>query len=295
MRPFRSLLFVPGHKSDWVDKGVRSGADALILDLEDAVPEGEKDTARAVTRESVLRLGEEHGPGVVVRVNALDTLHHGQDLDAVVQPGLSALLLPKILHRSDLVAFDALVRHFEILRGLPVGAIAFIPSLETARSLVHVERLARHPRVACLMAAAARDADISREVGFTWTAEGTETLYLRSRAVLAARAAGLQQVVVGLWQEIRDLDGLRTFARANAGLGFTGQVLIHPSHVPIVNEAYSLSVAEIERLTGLTAAYEAGAAMGEGAVLYQGDHIDRAHYEHARHLLAMVTREGATG
>lgn len=294
MRPFRSLLFVPGHKPDWVDKAVRSGADALILDLEDAVPEGEKDTAREVTRDSVRRIGQGDGAGVVVRVNALETHHHGRDLDAVVQPGLAALLLPKIYRRSDLVAFDAIVRHFEIVRDMPVGGIAFIPSLETARSLVNVERLAGHPRVACLMSAAARDADISREVGFTWTTEGTETLYLRSRAVLAARAAGLQQVVVGLWQEIRDLDGLGAFARTNAGLGFTGQVLIHPSHVPIVNEVYSLSTAEVERLSGLTAAYEAGAARGEGAVIYQGDHIDRAHYEHARQLLAVATRDGAT-
>ena len=78
------------------------------------------------------------------------------------------------------------------------------------------------------MAAAAKDADVSREVGFRWTAEGMETLYLRSKVVVAARAAGIRTIVLGLWQEVRNLDGMRTFAQDNSGLGYTGQVLIHP-------------------------------------------------------------------
>lgn len=292
MKPFRSLLFVPGHKADWVDKGVRSGADALILDLEDAVPESDKSLAREVTGHSIERLHADSGVGVVVRVNALDTEHFGRDLASVVRPGLTALLLPKIFDRRDVIAFDALVRHFEIEAGMAARSVSFIPSLETAKSLTNIDRIANSPRVACLMAAAAKDADISREVGFRWTPGGQETLYLRSRAVLAARSAGLRQVVLGLWQDIKDLDGLRSFALQNAGLGFTGQVVIHPSHVPIVNDAYSLSTAERDRLFGLIEAYETGAAVGEGAVMYQGEHIDRAHYEHARQLLDMSRESG---
>jgi len=285
--PYRSLLFVPGQKASWVDKAVAAGAHAVILDLEDAVPEGDKQAARDVTGDSVHRLGRGSSVGVIVRVNALDTPHFGADLGAVVRPGLNALLIPKVYSVDDVIAFDALVRHFEIAAGMPVGSVGLIPSLETAKSLINVETIARGPRVVSLMAAAAKDADISREVGFRWTAQGLETLHLRSRVVLAARAAGLPHVVLGLWQSIQDLDGLRTFATANRDLGYGGQVVIHPSHVQVVNDAYSLSPDELLRYSAMVKAYETGAEEGHGAVMFDGEHIDLAHAQNARSILAM--------
>jgi citrate lyase subunit beta/citryl-CoA lyase len=278
---------VPGHKPTWVDKAVAAGAQALILDLEDAVPEADKAVAREATAESVARLGADGRVGVVVRVNALDTSHFGRDLAAVVRPGLTALLLPKVYGADDVVAFDALVRHFEIEQGMPVGGVGLIPSLETARSLASVEQIAQAPRVVSLMAAAAKDADISREMGFRWTPEGLETLFLRSKVVLAARAAGLPHVVLGLWQSVQDLEGLRRFARENAQLGYGGQVVIHPSHVPVVNEEYALSGAEVDRYRAMVAAYDDAVGRGEGAVMFRGEHIDLAHVQHARQLLAL--------
>jgi citrate lyase subunit beta/citryl-CoA lyase len=288
--PYRSLLFVPGQKGSWVDKALAAGAHAVILDLEDAVPESEKATARAVTGDSVSRLREQAGIGVIVRVNALDTRHFGADLAAVVRPGLTALLLPKVYSADEVIAFDGLVRHFEIAADMPVGSVGLMPSLETARSLVNVESIARAPRVVSLMAAAAKDADISREVGFRWTPEGEETLYLRSRVVLAARAAGLSHVVLGLWQSIHDLEGLRRFAASNRRLGFGGQVVIHPSHVPVVNESYALTPEELRRYTEMVAAYDSAAQQGHGAVLFDGEHIDLAHVQNARHILAMASQ-----
>jgi len=136
------------------------------------------------------------------------------------------------------------------------------------------------------MAAAAKDADISREVGFRWSAAGLETMYLRSKVVLAARSAGLDHIVLGLWQDVQDLQGLRAFAEANRDLGFGGQVLIHPSHVEVVNEIYAPSDAELERLRRLVAAYEHGARQGQGAVTFDGEHIDLAHVQSALSILA---------
>ncbi|WP_028920993.1 HpcH/HpaI aldolase/citrate lyase family protein [Pseudonocardia acaciae] len=292
MRPYRSLLFVPGHKPDWADKAVRAGAHALILDLEDAVPPEAKDAAREHVAATVDRLAG--GPtGIVVRVNPLESDLFGRDVAAVVRPGVDALLLPKIYGRDDVVAFDALVGAAEIERGMPRGGVALLPSLETARSLTSVDEIAAAPRVAGLMAAAAKDTDASREVGFHWTPAGLETLYLRSKVVLAARSAGLRHVVIGLWQDIGDLDGLRAFAEANRDLGYGGQVLIHPSHVATVNEVYAPSPATVERLRRLVAAYERGAEAGSGAVMFEGEHIDLAHVLHARQVLAGADeREG---
>lgn len=285
MRPFRSLLFVPGHKPEWADKAVRAGAHALILDLEDAVPAEAKDVARAAVAATVDRLAG-GDTGLVVRVNALEDDLHAKDVAAVVRPGLTALLLPKVRDRDDIVAFDALVTAAEIERGLPRGSVGLIPSLETARSLTNVDAIAAGPRVVSLMAAAAKDSDISREVGFTWTPAGLETLYLRSKVVLAARSAGLTHVVLGLWQDVTDLEGLRAFAEANRALGFTGQVVIHPSHVETVNEVYGPSAAELARLRRLVAAYEDGVRQGRGAVTFEGEHIDLAHVQTARSILA---------
>jgi len=291
MKPYRSLLFVPAHKASWVDKGVAAGAHAIILDLEDAVPPGDKQRARDTARASVDRLADNE-VGTLVRVNSLDTEHFGADLEAVVRPGLDALLLPKIMSLEDVVAFDALVRHFEIRAGMPLGAVGLVPSLETARGLADVERIAAGPRVVSLMAAAAKDADISREVGFRWTAQGLETLFLRSRVVLAARAAGIPHVVLGLWQALSDLEGLRMFARQNAEIGFGGQVVIHPSHVPTVNEEYAMSATDLQRYRGMVAAYDAALRDGDGAVLYEGEHIDLAHVKHAREVLTQHDENG---
>ena len=291
MLPYRSLLFVPGHKESWVDKGVAAGAHALILDLEDAVPEGDKEFARRATAASVRRLAEQTAVGAVVRVNALETSHFGADLEAVVQPGLTAILVPKVYTAQDIVMFDGLLRHFELRAGMAVGTVGVIPSFETAQGLVNADTIASAPRVVSLMAAAAKDADISREVGFTWSPEGLETLYLRSRVVLAGRGAGVQHIVLGLWQDVHDLGGLRAFAEANRALGFGGQVVIHPSHVPIVNEVYSLTLKELERYAGMVAAYEAAAADGHGAVMFEGEHIDLAHVQNARHVLRLHARE----
>jgi citrate lyase subunit beta/citryl-CoA lyase len=135
--------------------------------------------------------------------------------------------------------------------------------------------------------AAARNADVARSLGFQWTDEGLETLYMRSRIVTAARAAGLTNPIGGLWQDVSDLEGLRRFSAFNRRLGFGGQIVIHPSHVAPVNEIFSLSEQEVAYYRGLVAAYEGAEAEGSGTVAYDGEMIDLAHVKTARELLAL--------
>ncbi|MET3934566.1 CoA ester lyase [Arthrobacter sp. OAP107] len=286
MKPYRSLLFVPGHKRSWIDKALASEADAIIIDLEDSVPEADKALARANARDALsVHTGDK---GVLIRPNALDTVHFGADIAETTHANLTGFLLPKLFSRDDVVRFDALVTAAEIAHGISRGTVELIPSLETAASISKVDEILAGPRVGGVMAAAAKDADVSREVGFSWTAEGTETLYLRSKVVLAARAAGLRSIVLGLWQEVSNLEGLRRFAAANHGLGYTGQVLIHPTHAPVANESYGLSPAMRDYYQGLVEAFDDGQSRGHGAVSYRGDHIDLAHANHARQALAFA-------
>lgn len=283
MKAVRSVLFVPGHKADWILKALASPADAIIIDLEDSVPEAEKAEARKNAREAVLT--NAGGKTVLVRPNALDTPHFGKDIDEVAVTGLDAFLLPKLFSRDDMIRFDALVSAAEIANDVARGTIELIPTLETAASVNKVDELLDAPRIGGVMAAAAKDADISREVGFTWTEEGLETLYLRSKIVVAARSAGVSCILLGLWQDVHNLEGLKGFAEANAGLGFSGQVIIHPSHAAVANEAYGLSAKQAAYYRRLVAAFEAGVAEGHGAVTFEGEHIDLAHANNARDLL----------
>ena len=158
MKPYRSLLFVPGHKRDWIDKALNSEADAVIIDLEDSVPPQDKELARANAREAL----EAHGgsKGILIRPNALDTVFFGRDVAEVTHRNLTAFLLPKLFSRDDVVRFDALMSAAEIDHGIERGTVEVVPSLETAASINRVDEILTGPRVGGVMAAAAKDADV---------------------------------------------------------------------------------------------------------------------------------------
>lgn len=288
MKPVRSLLFVPGHRGTWVEKAIAKGVDGVILDLEDAVPADLKEEARAEVARSITRLKENGAEiSVYVRLNPLDTGLTGDDIEAVAIPGLTGFSLPKLMGRDDIVKYDALVTHFEAKNGVEPGSIEFIANLETAESYAACEEIAvASPRIATLFAGTARDADVSRSLGFTFTPGGQETLFLRSKAVLACRAAGLDFPLVGVWQDLEDTEGAANFSRMNRELGFRGQVLIHPSHIEVANEVFSPSKFEVDFYTDMIAAFDEAVAGGAAAVVFEGMHIDYAHIKTAREVLA---------
>ncbi|MBI1376606.1 MAG: CoA ester lyase [Frankiales bacterium] len=287
MQPYRSILFVPGHKPSWARKAVASGADAVVLDLEDSVPEGEKEAARLVVAGTITSLREENADvGILVRPNGLATRATGRDLEAVMVPGLTGLFVPKVETAVDVARYDALVDHFEDRNG--VDGVEYIVPVETVPAIVNCREVAQaSPRVAAMIGPTAEHADIAREVGFEWTEAGLETLYLRSRVLLAAREAGILPLT-GLWENLDDLDGLRSFAVRGRQLGFRGMIAIHPSHVPVINDVFTPSDDEVAFYRGMVAAYEAAEAAGQGALRYQGVHIDRAHYDKAVQWLQRV-------
>lgn len=288
MVPYRSLLFVPGHKEPWIDKAVASGADALILDLEDAVPARDKATAREVVRSASARLRAAGAQvGLWVRPNSWESGMAGLDLEKVIVPEIDGLFLPKIYDERDVWRFDTLLEHFERLQGMVVGQTKLILTLETAQAMANCEVLAAcSSRVVSMLGATARDADITRALGYIYTPSGSETLYLRSKVVLACRAAGLDHPVCGLWQDIHDLSGLEAFAQQNRELGYRGQVILHPSHVAPVHAVFTPTQAEVDYYREMVAAFEEAEQAGSGAVLYDGQHIDAAHAKTAREWLA---------
>lgn len=294
MKPYRSLLFVPGHKPSWADKAIAAGADAIILDLEDSVPMADKATARAAVRETVGRL---HGQGpradVWVRPNSLESALFGADAEAVLVHGLAGLLLPKVYSAMEIVRIDAVVAHIEAREGLTAGSAGLIVSFETAASIARADEIAAAcPRVASLFGITGPNADIGRELGFEFTPDGFESLYARSRVLVAARAAGLQHPVAGVWQDIRDLDGCRRFALDARRLGYRGIVCIHPSHVAVANEVFTPSPATVDVNRRLIAAFRQAEADGHAAVDFEGQHIDYAHVKTAQAVIDLAESLG---
>jgi citrate lyase subunit beta/citryl-CoA lyase len=293
LRRYRTVLFVPGHRPGWAEKALRVSPDAIVLDLEDAVPDEEKVSARIQVRESITQLrSSDSSVGILVRVNGLDTDLTAGDLDAVVSAELDGIFPPKIEGPEDVARFDALLDDVEA-RNHAKG-LEYIVPIETVRGIQYARDIASaSPRLKAMIGPTAEHADIAKEVGFEWTPEGLETLYLRSRVLLACREFGLHPLT-GLWERIDDLEGLRIFAESGRRLGFRGMLAIHPSHVAVLRDVFSLSLDEVEFYQGMVFAYEGAIAEGSGALRYRGLHVDRAHYEKARERLAEA-REQQSG
>lgn len=289
MQPMRSMLFVPGHREGWPAKAVASGVDGIILDLEDSVPSSMKEEARQIVASSIRSLASgSENVGVYVRLNPMESGIAGDDIEAVTIDGLDGYVVPKNYGARDIIQLDALITHYERRNGVQPGTIEIIIGHETAQSYVNCEEMiAASPRVKALFAGTARDADVSRSIGFEFTPQGLETLYFRSRVVLASRAAGLDWPLIGLWQDIEDLDGLRRFAVENRQLGYRGLVMIHPSHVPIANEVFTPSESDVAFYAGMIAAFEKAEAEGIAAISYEGHHIDYAHVKTAKEVVAL--------
>ena len=291
-KPLRSVMFVPGNKEDWMRKAPQYGADALILDLEDSVPENEKDQARRLVRQMVDELGAA-GITLFVRVNRLETGLTGLDLEAVTSPNLYGILLPKVEGPDDVVEVDTLLRFFERKSAMEIGSICIDPSLETAQGIRQAYDIAMaSDRVAHMGGSGGKGGDTARSIGFQWTPEGMETLFIKSKVLLDSRSAGIEFPVSGGWFDIRDLDGLRTLAQQLKQLGYTGMNLIHPSHVPVVNQVFTPTQEEITHWQGLLAAMEAQRADGSAVVTYAGDMVDIAHEATARTMLERVKEWG---
>ena len=287
MKPYRTVISVPGHKPSWFDKAVAAGADCLCLDLEDSVPSAAKDDARSAIRDAVGRISRDHPRvGLFVRPNALGTGETGQDLEAVIVPGLTGVFAPKVGSPIDVHKYDALVDYFERRNG--AQGIEYILPVETIQGIQNCEQIAlASPRVGALIGPTAEHADIARAVGYEWTPDGNESRYHRTRILLAARAAGVHPLTA-LWERIRDLSGLETFTIDSRRMGFRGQIVLHPTHVPVVNRVYTPEASRIDFYRGLLKAYQDAETAGLGAVMYGDVHIDKAHADKATEWLAHV-------
>ncbi len=290
MRPVRSFLFVPGNKASWIEKSVAAKADALILDLEDSVPPDQKVEARGVVQSKLAFLAE-RGQRTWVRINRSPHLYDFDDMMAVVSPEVEGIFISKPCGPEDVDTAASMLAEVEWRKGLPVGSTKIIPLLETARSLQFAYEIGLRERVPFLVGATAKNADVARALGTVWTPGGRETAYLKSRIVMAARAAG-KLPIGGVWQQVHDLEGLRQSSQLDRELGMSGELSLHPSNVAILNEIYSPSPEQVAFYKGMIAALDQAQAQGRASCVYDGEHIDIAHVKTAREIIALAESFG---
>jgi citrate lyase subunit beta/citryl-CoA lyase len=287
---WRSMLFVPVTQRRFVDGAARRGADAIILDLEDAVAPSEKARARTLVPEAAAIVSK-GGADVVVRLNRPLRMTV-RDLEAVIGPGVQAVALPKAESAQHVQLVAEIIDELEAERGIPIGTTKMVPMVETASAFFRIAEIAKaSPRLVGLNVGAE---DFALSAGMLPEAEG---LFMpKQMCVFAARGAGIMPLgFVGTVADFSDLDGFRATVRRSRRLGFMGASVIHPSQVHILNEEFRPSTAEIEHASRVVAAYDKALAEGIGAVTVDGKMIDVPVVERAKLLLqreaAIAARE----
>lgn len=281
MSLLRSLLFVPGNHARRLEKAFGCGADAVIVDLEDAVPRGDKDAARQAVAAAIP--GHE-GPAVFVRVNGFHDPACYDDLLAVLRPGLAGIVLPKAESATELATLDWVIGQLERQRGMPAASVEILPLVESARGVESLAAIAAaSPRIRRLSYGIA---DYSLDLGLQPGPDESGIAYVRSRLVHCSRAAGLGPPVDSVVVEVRDADRFRDSCRRARGLGLYGKLCIHPDQVVLANELFMPSAAEVERARAILVAYESAGA--DGVAVVGGEFVDAPVAERARRLLVLA-------
>jgi citrate lyase subunit beta/citryl-CoA lyase len=286
VRPLRSLLFVPGNRERFLAKLDELRPDAVILDLEDSIPLGEKETAREKVRELLAsrRLKDQQ---LFVRINAFQTPHIIADLGAVVSPRLVAIFLPKVGSADEIREANLHLARAESRAGVEVGSTRLIPIVETVRGIVQVAEIAESsPRI---MALNFGYDDFALDLGVPRSPEGIETIYPRARIAITAHAAGVL-ALDGPRADFSDLEALAEECRVSRHLGFSGKQCIHPTQIEVVNRAFTPSAEEIAQARQTVEEYEAAAAQGIGTIRLGGrqEMVDTPVVERARRLIALA-------
>jgi len=293
VKPIRTALFAPGIKDKVMLKALDSGADAVILDLEDSVPLASKAEARILVAkviDGVAAAGKANGPGIYVRVNGAQTGLLADDLAAVVRPGLTAILLPKVESVEEVRDTATAMSGHEKTHGMTDGSAEIILQIESALGVHRCYDLIKaSPRVGGTCIGVARDGDLQTDLGCSWSIEGTELLYARSKVLLETRAAGPDICPIdGVFSDLADEAGLIQDSRLSARLGYIGRTVIHPKQIAPVKQAYAIPEAEVVYYSKVVTEFEAALKTGAAAIVIEGKLVDYAMYQRAKRVLAVA-------
>lgn len=294
----RTFLFAPGNHARRVEKALGLGADAVILDLEDAVAIADKAATRKPVAQALKQSRRCRG---YVRVNAPSTPYCYRDLVETIHAGVDGVFLPKVESAADLHAIDWLLAALEREQGIAEGTLDLVPQVETAAGVARVDRILQARSLRPYRApwrvkrVAFGAADFCLDVGLAPSYEEPELAEARARIVLASRAAGVEAPLDSPWFHLRDMDGFRRALERSRRGGFQGRLCVHPDQVPVANEAFTPAAAEVARAERVVAAFRQAEANGAAAIEVDGQMIDYPVVRHAQALVETAREIAAKG
>lgn len=289
MKPVRSMLFTPGDRVDMIEKAARSGTDAVIVDLEDAVSVDRK----PVARDNLAQLPESKVP-YYVRTNGPETGEFWDDVLASGAASIEGVIIPKAESSATIERVDGALTVLEKANGRQPGSIGIVPLIESAVGVRQTfEMCVASTRVECVLFGGGEQGDLVADLGVEWTPEGLGLMQARSQVVLSARAAGLPYPMEAVFMDFRNLDGLRVESEMARTLGYVGKVAIHPAQIPVINDVFTPDPDMVAYHRKVLAAFEEAEANGQASIGVDGKMVDYAVARVARSVIARADAAAA--
>ena len=278
---FRSLLFVPGNNSRFLEKAKNLSADIVCFDLEDSVPDSEKKNARLLIK-NALKTRSQYTPEVYVRTNSPQSRKIQDDLNEIVQKGIDGIVIPKVNNPKELKKIEKSLKRIEKKRKLK--QIEIMPSIESAEGVKYSYEIASaSKRISALVFGVF---DLLNDMGIEYTKQPEGAKYARAKISLDSKAAGVY-ALDAIWQDLNDEKGLVEDCKIGKSLGYIGKTLIHPNQISITHEVFHPNKTEIEWAEKVCQTYEKSTKKGKGATTIEGKMIDEVHYKRAKALLEL--------
>ena len=278
---FRSLIFVPGNNSRFLEKAKSLDADIVCFDLEDSVPDSEKKNARKLIK-NALKSRSEYSAEVFVRTNSPQSGKVPDDLKEIVQKGIDGIVIPKVNNAKELKKIEKTLSALEKKQKMkPIG---LMPSIESAEGVYNTYDIASASKRT--LAVVFGVFDLLNDLGIEYTKQPEGAKYARAKIPLDAKAAGVY-ALDAIWQDLKDQSGLIEDCKIGKSLGYVGKTIIHPNQISVTHEAFHPNKTEIEWAKKVCDVYEKSTKKGKGATTVDGKMIDEVHYKRAKSLLEL--------
>ena len=278
---FRSLIFVPGNNSRFLEKAKSLDADIVCFDLEDSVPDSEKKNARKLIK-NALKSRSEYSAEVFVRTNSPQSGKIPDDLKEIVQKGIDGIVIPKVNNAKEFKKIEKTLSALEKKQKMkPIG---LMPSIESAEGVYNTYDIASASKRT--LAVVFGVFDLLNDLGIEYTKQPEGAKYARAKIPLDAKAAGVY-ALDAIWQDLKDQSGLIEDCKLGKSLGYVGKTIIHPNQISVTHEAFHPNKTEIEWAKKVCDVYEKSTKKGKGATTVDGKMIDEVHYKRAKSLLEL--------
>lgn len=280
----RSRLIIPINVSKFIQKAIYRNADLIVLDLEDSIPEDEKEYARSLIPEAIEQLSM-YITSVYIRVNADNDLLY-KDIRQSVSEGVTGIVLPKVESKKMIKNIDDFITELEIERNLKKGAFRLSILIETAKGIQNINEILQSSNRIDTVSIGMED--LATDMGFMINEQTTEALnFFRMQLLIAAKANNvLPMGTAGSISNYTDLESYKKHARKAFELGFVGSSCIHPNQVELLNESFHYSMDEIKEAKEIINIFDDAVRKGRASSSYKGKMIDYPHYEQSKKIIA---------